>query len=99
MPVSKRSREGWLYVDDRASGGQLGEYPTFTCNHCQAVVVMNPQRTRERGYCRGCDSYICDACEAVRVQTRRCVTFDQIADQVLAAAEQQTGAASPILLP
>lgn len=42
-------------------GGGLFESATITCSHCQRVVVLNPQRTRERGYCAKCDHYICDA--------------------------------------
>lgn len=85
--ASQRSKEGWLYVDNRISGGTLNECPTFTCNHCNSVVVMNPQRTRDRGYCRGCDSYLCDACTAAKQTAPRCVTFNQIIDDVLTAAE------------
>ena len=43
------------------------ESGTFTCSHCEAVVVLNPDRTRSRGYCRKCDHYVCDGCEANRV--------------------------------
>lgn len=41
-------------------GGALFESATITCAHCHAVVVLNPLRTRERGYCRRCDHYVCD---------------------------------------
>jgi hypothetical protein len=42
------------------------ESATITCSHCQKTVVLNPQRTRERGWCTKCDHYICDspACNA-----------------------------------
>ena len=51
------------------------EAPTYTCSHCQRVVVMNPLRQRERGYCRNCDHYVCDECNIVRVATGECRTF------------------------
>lgn len=47
--------------------GTRAELPTFTCSHCTCVVVMNPLRTRERGFCPKCDRYVCDRCEAARV--------------------------------
>lgn len=43
------------------------ESASITCSHCEAVVVLNPDRSRERGYCPKCDHYVCDACEALRV--------------------------------
>jgi hypothetical protein len=83
-------------VDDRLSGGKLSESPTFTCSHCNAVVVMNPKRTRERAYCRGCNSYICDACGVVRALTFECRTLEQKIDQAITAAEK--AAESPQIL-
>lgn len=40
--------------------GASYESATITCSHCQTVVVLNPMRTRARGYCAKCDHYICD---------------------------------------
>ena len=37
-----------------------GEFATVTCCHCNTVVILNPLRTRKRGYCAKCDAYICD---------------------------------------
>jgi hypothetical protein len=42
------------------------ESASFTCSHCEWVVVLNPDRSRERGYCPKCDHYVCDACEVLR---------------------------------
>lgn len=83
-------------MDNRLSGGGLSEFPTYTCNHCHSVVVMNPLRTRERAFCRGCNSYICDACGAVRSQTLECKSMDRVIDQVLNEAERS---APSIILP
>lgn len=57
--------------------GQLFESPTITCAHCQVVVVLNPLRTRPRGYCPKCDRYVCDhpVCNAA------CRPFEQVIDQ------------------
>lgn len=74
------SKEGWLFIDHRASPGlpepisqrtglllgegKVAEAATLTCAHCRNVLIKNPDRTRERGYCAKCDSYICDWCVA-----------------------------------
>ena len=94
--ASKRSREGYLLIDHKASpglppdfmrnaglvgpsvaGGAMWESPTMTCAHCGTVVVMNPQRTRARGYCAKCDDYVCDnpGCNS------ECKPFNQILDE------------------
>lgn len=70
------------------AGRGVFEAPTFTCKHCQTVVIMNPDRKRERAYCRGCDHLICDACGSVRAQSGECKTFDRVIDEMLNAAER-----------
>lgn len=71
------------------AGIGLFEAPTYTCTHCQAVVVLNPKRNRDRAYCTGCDHYICDNCGAIRAQTGKCRTFRQLVDEAMAAASRQ----------
>ena len=71
-----RGGRGYLLVDNRASGGQLQEFQTLTCAHCNCVVVLNGLRQRERGYCRKCNAYVCDfsGCNA------ECNPIDQMVD-------------------
>lgn len=76
----------------------LYESATYTCNHCNGVVVMNPNRTRERAYCRGCDHRLCDACGVIRAATMQCRPIQKIIDEVLTEAEKQASKASLILL-
>jgi hypothetical protein len=52
------------------------EAPTLTCAHCNAITIINPARTRARGYCRNCDAYVCDGCSA-----RPCKPFALILDE------------------
>ena len=59
-------------------GQGLFEAPTYTCGHCPQVVVMNPLRTRERGYCRKCDHYICDKCNGILHTTRTCIPYIKV---------------------
>jgi len=64
-------------------GGSMLERSIITCSHCQAGVIVNPLRMRDRGWCPNCDHYICDSCEAVRVKTGVCRTFKQVIDEAL----------------
>lgn len=91
---TKRAQEGYLLIDHRnspgvrtlkcvaAGPGEILEAPTITCSHCQAIMIVNPGRTRERGYCAKCDHYICDTC-ALR---RECIPFAKITDLTLSRA-------------
>ncbi len=81
-----RAKEGYLQIDHRASpgtkdipGGMNYESATATCAHCCSIVVLRPDRTRVRGYCRKCDDFICDACVALR----ECNTFTKQLDDHL----------------
>ena len=61
--------------------GKLFHCATLGCNHCGAHVVVNPMRTRNRGYCRKCDRYICDGCAAAMNHAGYVHrTIDEIAD-------------------
>lgn len=64
------------------AGRGFFEAATYTCSHCQRVVIINPLRNRDRAYCRKCDHYICDQCGAVMAATLECKTFKQIIDEV-----------------
>lgn len=70
-------------------GGTLYESPLITCGHCRATVILNPDRSRDRGYCPKCDHYVCDECEAIRAQTFECVEYERRVDNLLRALEQQ----------
>lgn len=110
---SKRSQEGYLLIDHRAGEGvgprgsaigpgTLVERATCTCSHCQRVVVVNPLRTRERGYCPKCDHYLCDQCEIARVASGGvCRTFNQLIEHVQEAAvrTEQRARSSVLILP
>lgn len=38
------------------------EQATLWCKHCSASFLPNPDRERQRAYCRTCDAYMCDPC-------------------------------------
>lgn len=77
---NKSRLEGYLMIDNRATHGGMLEMATLTCSHCQKQLVRNPARLRDRAYCPKCDHYICDECEAHRVQTGVCRPFSQVLD-------------------
>lgn len=60
--------------------GMKFESATITCSHCQKVVILNPDRSRSRGYCPNCDHYVCDGCEQIRL-TQGCKTYKQVMDE------------------
>lgn len=105
MKTSKRKFEGCLIIDHRESPGitpeqarfgpavgkgKMLEAPTYSCVHCQRVVIMNPLRTRARVYCGKCDDYVCDPCEARRALNQHAPhkSFAQIADEIVNAKLQ-----------
>lgn len=92
---------GYLILDNRVSGGKLFEASTYTCTHCNSVVVLNPERQRERMKCVACSHQICDNCGAAYSQTRECLSLKRRADELLesAARQVQAGGSSLILLP
>ena len=58
-------------------GGKTYETGLLSCSHCGADVIMNPQRTRDREWCMGCDRYICDSCGYLKKLGKRCMTLQQ----------------------
>ena len=90
---SKRSREGYLYIGNAMPGAATYESATITCSHCGCVVVLNPDRSRERGYCSKCDGYVCDPCNLRRALTG-CTPFIQVIEETqerAALTEQRLG--------
>lgn len=68
------SQEGWLLIDHRASPGtpevpegKMFETASYTCKHCNYVVIKNKLRTRERSVCLKCMAIICDSCASIGV--------------------------------
>lgn len=64
-------------------GGKFVEMAIVMCNHCQMEIMLNPKRTRARGYCPGCDHYICDRCDGVRAAGQSCVPIKKIFDDIM----------------
>lgn len=102
MP-GRGAQEGYLLIDNRASGilppanpghpeivtpdRLLFETATYTCNHCNAIVVKHPERTRPRDWCSGCDHIICGGC-AFLARTQGCVPMAKRLEDGQTAAER-----------
>jgi hypothetical protein len=65
------------------------ESATVTCAHCNAVVVLNPLRTRDREYCAPCDRYICDRCGLSRKLGAPHLSMLQRSEQLMNDAEHR----------
>jgi hypothetical protein len=71
------------------AGSGLFESATYTCSHCQFIVIIEPARTRDRTHCFQCDHDICDACGFTYAKTRTCVSFKAIAASLLESAAKE----------
>lgn len=80
------------------AGKGLYESATYTCSHCNRVVIIEPRRTRERGFCRKCSARICDPCTEVMAKTLTCRSMKEIIDETLEQAVKQTDPVPSILL-
>jgi hypothetical protein len=61
--------------------GQKFESAFNVCCHCGVTVILNPDRSRARGYCRSCDDYVCDDPVCNSVCTPRLKTFELLQEQ------------------
>ena len=86
-PGLSESIVGAMFPDLPLTAGRgMFEAPTYTCSHCQAVVILNPLRNRQRGHCPKCDHYVCDTCNLARITTGECKTYEQIIAEIQEAA-------------
>lgn len=95
---------GYLEIDHRATPAELPpgtprhfEADTYTCSHCQYVVVMNPNRVRERYKCHGCNHHICDNCAAKMAAGEGCLPFAKLLEEKMEETARQV--ASGLILP
>jgi hypothetical protein len=71
--------------------GQTLKAATYNCPYCEALIVRNPERERERAYCRKLDRYICDGCDLKRKLGVELKPMKQVIDEFIdAATKNQT---------
>jgi len=78
-------------------GGELYESALITCSHCRAGVILNPDRSRERGYCSKCDKYLCDECSFLYSRTFQCDDYNRRMDRLQRELEQAPNLALHLL--
>jgi hypothetical protein len=59
-------------------GGRHLERDAKQCNHCQRLVILNPNRVQDRERCPKCDKYLCDWCYGMFVKTGDCTPFAEV---------------------
>ncbi len=67
--VNAQSGKDFKFVPE----GMNYESATRVCCHCGVPVVLNPDRSRPRGYCHKCDAYHCD-----KIECQDCIPFKKI---------------------
>lgn len=99
------SNLGYFMIDQRATGlpvsngRPLLECATYTCTHCERVVMMNQDRQRPRYKCFGCHHLICDPCAAEKAANGgRCVTYQQKLAEIHARETAQGSGDGSIIL-
>jgi Zn-finger nucleic acid-binding protein len=80
--------------------GTMLEAAVLVCLHCQQHAIMNPRRTRERGYCPKCDGYICDICSLnARAADYVHRPFKKLVDDVMTSTAHSQADAHLVLPP
>lgn len=58
--------------------GHTFESALVVCHSCQRDVVLNPNRSRPKAWCRKHDAYLCDLCDQRRAASGgECVPAEQ----------------------
>ena len=61
---------GHLLIDDRVSGGELKEFDTVSCKHCQAVIKIK-RGQKDGAWCNLCFGPVCNT----KVCASKCKPF------------------------
>lgn len=75
---------GYLFNDDRASGGTVTEADMISCPHCQRLIKHHDWK-QDGGFCSRCFAPVCCQC-ADRMLTRGCEPFIKAIDRAVEAA-------------
>lgn len=63
--------------------GKKFEGGMLKCHRCDKQTILNPLRTRERGYCSRHDAHLCDECALTVKMIGVCQSFDEFIDLYL----------------
>ncbi len=89
LELDHRESPGFTVEEARAAhwgktmpvGSKQFKLVTYTCCGCENLIVVRPERTRQRTWCGQCDRYMCDRCAWVRKITGVHKPFSQIIDE------------------
>ncbi len=56
-----------IYEIEISQGGNIQYLPAYTCGHCSNVIILRPDRKRERKNCLSCGRLICEMSEICNV--------------------------------
>jgi hypothetical protein len=85
--IAVRVKRGTLPVP----GGTRLQLAVTICPYCDAQIIRNPSRVRERAYDSKTDRYICDGCDLLRKLNGELKPMKQIIDEwANAAAKAKT---------
>jgi DNA-directed RNA polymerase subunit RPC12/RpoP len=76
-----------------SAGQGLFESKAYTCGHCEAQVLPNPERAgvgRPRYNCKTCSHYICDNCAALAATGKVCYPLKARVKDYLEAIDKGT---------
>lgn len=76
-----------------AGEGKTLELDTWSCSHCNRVILKNPARKRPREVCRKCMHVVCDSC------VDHCQPFDAIVERAAAGRQILFDPNTNLLLP
>lgn len=66
-------------------GRGMFEAPIMKCMHCQAMIIINPLRNRQRGWCGKCSAYICDKCTLNMKLGLECKPYTKVIEEIIEA--------------
>lgn len=66
----------------------LTERDTFTCGHCNNIVIVPPKANPSDlgGMCKSCMKLICPKCTALWNRTNKCTPFEKQLEKIEARA-------------
>lgn len=77
------------------AGSTVLEAGSYTCAHCQFIVIKNKNRTRPREICRKCMAIVCDRASCVL----ECQPFEVLIERVTAGKALHVDPTTNLLLP
>jgi hypothetical protein len=76
--------QGYLWSDNRCSGGKFEEADILGCKHCQGLIDKRKWRV-EGAFCHVCDSPLCSYCAG----KPGCTPFEKTLERALSEAHRR----------